>query len=218
MLDAKRSVPAPASLAREVTYTDEDVLEALYRDFRGKCYLCEREVVRGGFQVDHRRPKAEWPEGTYTWSNLYPACGYCNGRRPKSYPEGGLLSPGDGVEQRIHHTGGIDAELNFECIFTAARVGDQPAENAVHELEWVHSVETATTPGARLAARSFLDSIHDHYMSRVRPLEVKARRARTRGKPNIDVEQRLRLVLSRRAPFTMLMRSLVDSSLADLFD
>ncbi|MEM9459994.1 MAG: AAA family ATPase [Myxococcota bacterium] len=49
-------------------------------------------------------------------------------------------------------------------------------------------------------------------------LEIRVRRARRSAKVDEEAERKLRAVLSRRAPFTMLMRSLVDPSLRDLFD
>lgn len=44
MIDVERSALAPASLARGTSCTEQDVREALHRDFLGKCYLCERKL------------------------------------------------------------------------------------------------------------------------------------------------------------------------------
>jgi len=200
VIDVERSTVAPESLARRKSWADEDVLLALRRDFLGKCYLCERELPRGQIEVEHRRPRAEWEAGRFHWPNLFPACHYCNGRRPKTYPEAGLR------------------DLNFRCHFVALRPEDAVAEATAIELSHIHSVETATTPRTRFAARELLDFMHDHFMQQVHPLEIRVLRARKRGALDAETEAKLRTTLSRRAPLTMIIRSLVDPSLSDLFD
>lgn len=219
MIDVARSSTPPASLARKKGYTEHDVLEALHRDFFGKCYLCERKLMIGEIQVEHRRPRSCWPEGTYCWTNLYPACAFCNGRRSRTYPAGGLLSPGEGVEWRIVQRARVDhTATTMECHFAAANADDVMAQATAEELERLHSGQEARTPRARYATDDLRDTIHDHYFEHVHPLERQVHRARRRCRPDLSAEGALAAVLSRRAPFTMLMRSLVLSALFDLFD
>lgn len=85
------------------------------------------------------------------------------------------------------------------------------------QLSKLHA-PTGTTFRARAGAKELLASVHDRDMETISPLEPRARRARRDGAPDLEVERELRTLLSRRAPFTMLTRSLVDPSLADLFD
>lgn len=219
MIDIERSALAPASLARGTSCTERDVREALHRDFFGKCYLCERKLSLGDVHVEHRRPRAQWPEGTYHWPNLFPACAFCNGRRARTYPEVGLLSPGDGVERRIVQLAEVDRTgTAIECEFVAADPNDERAKVTAEELQRLHSGGRARSHRARFATRDLLDTIHDHFLERVHPVELQVRRARKRGQLDADAETRLRAALSRRAPFTMLVRSLVHPGLHDLFD
>ncbi|MCX4240787.1 HNH endonuclease family protein [Paraliomyxa miuraensis] len=219
MIDVERSRVVPASLARETSWADDDVLEALHRDFLGKCYLCERRLSIGEIQVDHRRPISYWPEGAYCWPNLFPCCAFCNGRRSKSYPRASLLSPGDGIERRIEQVALLDhTGTTIECRFVAKDLNDDKARATAEELERLHSVHEARSPRARHATHDLLDTIHDHYLERVHPLHLKVRRARERGRADTEAAAGLAAVLSRRAPFTMLMRSLVHLGVRDLFD
>lgn len=219
MIDVERSVVPPASLARQTSCGERDVLEALHHDFLGKCYLCERRLSIGEIQVEHRRPRALWPEGTYHWPNLFPACAFCNGRRSRSYPDVGLLSPGEGVERRIvqiaqvAHMGTV-----LECQFVAVDPSDAAAVVTAEELQRLHSTQEASSARARYATRDLLDTIHDHYLEKVHPVELQVRRARKRGQADALAEAALMNVLSRRAPFTMLMRSLVHPSLVSAVD
>jgi hypothetical protein len=219
VIDVERSALAPASLARQTSWSDQDVLQALHRDFLGKCYLCERKLSIGEIQVEHRRPRAHWPEGTHCWPNLFPSCAFCNGRRSRSYPAVGLLSPGDRVEQRIVQYAQVDLTgTAIECRFVAADPHDAVARATAEELERLHSSGGARSARARYATRDLLDTVHDCFLEQVHPLELQVRRARKRRHPDLLAETALAAVLSRRAPFTMLMRSLVHPSLAGLFD
>jgi HNH endonuclease len=219
VIDVERSTLAPASLARKTSWSDQDVLEALHRDFYGKCYLCERKLAIGEIQVEHRRPRSHWPEGTHHWPNLFPACAFCNGRRSKSHPEVGLLSPGDGIERRIVQLARVDRSgTAIECEFMAFDPKDLVAQATAEELERLHSGHGARSPRARYATRGLRDMIHDHFLDEVHPLVLKVRRARSRRQPDAFAEAALATVISRRAPFTMLVRSLVHRSLEGLFD
>lgn len=219
MIDVERSNEAPASLAVEVGWSSEDVLRTLHRDFLGKCYLCERTLSIGEIEIDHRRHRSDGDDGHYQWTNLFPACGYCNNRRPKKYPPSGLLSPGDRVETRISQRAMLEADgLLLRCEFQSRNIADAAAVNTAQELQHVHSVETATTDRAKFAARDMLDVIHDRYLADVRPLEIKILRAHRNDERDEAAEAKLRAAVSRHAPFTMLTRSLVHPTLSDLFD
>lgn len=71
-------------------YAAPSVRAALSRLFHGKCGYCEFRLVRMDWDVDHYRPKARVHEVpthpgyywlSYKWSNLLPACTYCNRNR-----------------------------------------------------------------------------------------------------------------------------------------
>lgn len=70
-------------------YRDPQVRMALKELFHGKCAYCEQRLPEN-FEIDHYRPKnrvAERPDHdgyywlAYKWTNLYPACTYCNQKR-----------------------------------------------------------------------------------------------------------------------------------------
>jgi uncharacterized protein (TIGR02646 family) len=79
--------------AHKVTalYRDDDLRKALEAVFRRKCAYCESRLgTVAPEEVEHYRPHgavAESPDHpgyywlAYTWTNLYPACTYCNQRR-----------------------------------------------------------------------------------------------------------------------------------------
>lgn len=213
MIDVKRSHPAPQSLAEEKSWSEADVLEALRRDFGGKCYLCEIKLLFRFTEVDHRRPR-DAGGAKFDWANLFPICGQCNIRRPKKWPEQGLISPGEGVDQRlVHHLepdeGGTRAVARFE----AREPTDVAAASTAEELTRLHSVESATTTGARLRARELLREIADWYVNIVAPLERRVLQARRQQQPDTEAEKRLQALLGLSGQFAGLMRSCVDPSL-----
>jgi|GEM_PF-1568856 len=214
MIDVERSQPAPASLAEEKSWEGDDVLEALHRDFGGKCYLCEIELRLFRFmQVDHRRPRGDGG-AKFAWENLFPICEQCNKRRPKKWPEAGLLSPGDGVDERLNH--GLEVGAGGHevvALFEARDPTDMSACATADELLRIHSVELATTTGARLRARELLQLISDWYLNKVAPLETRVRQGRRQQQPDAEAEQKLQALLGRSGQFAGLMRACVDPSL-----
>jgi len=219
VIDIERSVPAPASLACSKSCSGRDVLEALYRDFLGKCYLCERELSIGEIEVDHRLPQCRWPGGARCWANLFPACAYCNRRRPRSRAKPSLLSPGEGVERRIVQRVRFRPTGDIECMFVPVQPDDVRAQATAEELERLHSPDHARSHRTRLATIELLSKIRDRYLQEVYPVELEVLRARKRRRAkNLAIEATLASLLSRKAQFTMLMRGLVHPALADLFD
>lgn len=71
---------APASLVAKTKYDGQDVLEQLYADYHGKCYLCEMKV-RQFYEVEHFKSKEHYPALEYDWTNLLLSDRYCNGKR-----------------------------------------------------------------------------------------------------------------------------------------
>ncbi len=68
--------------------------------FHGKCAYCESYIPHVTFaHIEHYRPKATFPDLTFSWGNLLLACGKCNsplfkGERFPQEDEGGpLLDP-----------------------------------------------------------------------------------------------------------------------------
>jgi hypothetical protein len=215
VIDAKRPVTAPSSLAEAKSYSGDDVRGALYATFLGKCYLCETPVEPGTFSVDHRRPKAEHPEAEFEWDNLFPTCSQfsCNNRRQKHYPVGGLLNPGEGVEQRVIQriertvTMSLRSGGNCALIFEAQSSQDLPAKNAAIELDRIHNGTDST---AIHAAGSLRRAIIDHVSAVAHDI---CDYIQLMTDPAIDASEldkmrsRVARLVSRRAPYAMLVRS-----------
>ncbi len=217
MIEVQRAAAPPASLADEKDWREEDVLHQLHADFLGKCYLTEVIVPRGGFEVDHRHPRNDggW---AFDWANLYPASKDANVRRQKSWPAGGMLHPdgrGDDVEGRLIQDVIID-ETDIECRFEPLNPKDLAASNTARELERLHN-DDSTGPKA-LDLRQAIK----HRLLRMTLLERQVREARAKRPDADEVRRRLeaefRRFVSRRSPFTALVRSQVHPSLHDLFD
>lgn len=179
MIDVERSSIAPPSLARGTSWSGEDVIEALHRDFLGKCYLCESTVAIGRIEVDHRFPRHLDIERLhhFEWANLFPTCSFCNRRRPKDYPECGLLNPGsDRVETQIEQ--GADPMSTIDevvCWFRARDPADACAQATALELQHLHTIESTTTFRARAATRELLVAVRLRYAQHVFPLASRAR-------------------------------------------
>ena len=135
MIDVERSSEAPASLARRTSWSGDDVVGALHRDFHAKCYLCEA-VIGMDFEVDHRLPRA-------------------------ADPEGGLLFPGpDRVEERLIQAVDPLSSINLvRCNFEAVDEMDRAAVNTGQELTRLHHYSSKTAFRARVRTHERLEAI-----------------------------------------------------------
>lgn len=216
MINVNRSVSPPVSLAKNKTYSEDDVRDQLYADFLGKCYLCESLVARGSFEVEHRQPKNDGG-GEYDWINLFPACRTCNGARPRKYPPGGLLNPGEhnDLEQRIlqwmSKVGGRELPE-----FRSTSPSDERAKNTARELHLIHREKDQRSTD--------LCSAIDRHLAEVRhkALEVYDAHARHGSASSAYVMARAEMqrLVSREAPYSALVRSCVSifPLIKELFD
>ena len=62
----------------------------LERVFQGLCAYCE-ESTRG--EVEHFRPKSQFPDLVYCWSNWLFSCYECNRAKGSKWPAGGYVDP-----------------------------------------------------------------------------------------------------------------------------
>ena len=82
MVKIERTSTAPPSLAVEKKkasgeYNKEDVMDQLYQDFHGKCYLCGIKPPYG-IEVEHLRPHKGDIDRKFDWNNLFLSCRHCN--------------------------------------------------------------------------------------------------------------------------------------------
>lgn len=230
MIDIVRSQPGPEFLRTSKSKGrdrcgHEDVIRTLHTDFLAKCYLCERPLPQSLIRVDHRKHWNDFEDLRFEWTNLFPACDHCNGRRPNTYPEQGLLDPGAGhqLESRLHQRV-LPGPTGEAYEFSATQPDDKAAQNTADELARVHAL-SGSTFRARKGAAELRSAILDRYRLDVEPCARnvrRLRRLRAKGEaiPQGELEaseRKFRRLTSRRAPFTMLVRSLFGD-LHDLFD
>lgn len=84
MVKIKRCPIPPGSLAVEKekkhgSYSENDVIEQLRKDFHDKCYICELKDLPDA-QVEHLRPhyNRRMKDRVFDWNNLFYVCPHCN--------------------------------------------------------------------------------------------------------------------------------------------
>jgi hypothetical protein len=199
-------------------YRSWDVLQIFETDFFAKCYLTEESFYSAGvMDVDHFIPAGQNPNLTFDWNNLFPASHQANMMRPRTLPVGGLLNPCvDNVEVEITYF--LDP-FGEDPGFLARDSTNVKAANTVALLNRLHNGDGTIksiqgTKHLRVAIqRKFIQVIqaHNEYMI-----------AQSTGTPQeqAQTEHNLRMLLSRRKAFTMLMRSIpaINKNLSHLFD
>jgi hypothetical protein len=214
MIDVLRATVVPAGLVKR-NLRSSDVLQALWESFLGKCYLCESLVRVGSFEVDHRVPVNHDATREFDWTNLFPICDGCNKRRPKKHPEGGLLDPACGqsveakLEQRI-----VDRPGDERGPYFAARdTVDRAAVNTAAELDHIHNDHAIKAADLRSAIMTHQGRVFRECLRYLNePLMEQERQ---------EVRERLRRLLSRRAPYTALTRAelaALGPAIVELFD
>lgn len=200
--DANLPKPTPP-----VSYRSSDLLAAFDTYFHSKCYLTEQRFASAWeMDVDHFEPANQNPARVYDWTNLFPAAHKANMVRPRRLPPGGLLDPCvDDVEGDIIYTLAIQGEKPG---FKARDATSKAAVNTAQLLDELHNGKIGnpeshknTAELRRLIERRYKDVLHawGHYRDALitnDPQDVGQAEAELQG------------LLSRRASFTMLMRSL----------
>jgi hypothetical protein len=193
MIDVDRGSP-PASFAFGLG--DTRFREDLCWIHRSKCYLTEAAITASAMDVDHRIPRSDG--GTDAWENLFPADPKANGHRTRRAPSGGYLSPGEGVETRLLQRVEL-MPTGIQCIFAASDADDQPAANTAAELSRLHHDCGGWSKDLRNAIQAFLTYVLD--------LAVQQAALTAADPGHAALTAKLRIELSRNAPFTALVRS-----------
>lgn len=69
-------------------YNQRDVREQLIKMYDDRCCYCESKVsVQSYGRIEHLRPRAKFPEQTYSWDNMHWSCERCNGVKGDSWDE-----------------------------------------------------------------------------------------------------------------------------------
>ena len=154
-----------------------DFLGDLCRVFSGLCAYCE-ELDKG--EIDHFRPKSQFPQLVYQWSNWVFACHNCNQSKQEKWPPIGYVDPcSNSIQERPENFFRFDTEtgeilpmlkMSPDLRDKAQKTIDDLSLNASHHLrerlEWLVLVSGAisddpqrqttdeTSQRARLASRT----------------------------------------------------------------
>lgn len=202
------------------TYRNSDVLRAFDTHFFSKCYLTEQwHGDSHEMDVDHFMPVNQDPALKHDWNNLFPAAHKANMMRPRLWPVGGLLDPcRDNVASRLLATIGV---LGSKPQFEAADPADQAADNTANLLNLLHNGRTGDRE-SQLNTKHLRVTIAKQYDQVLHAIiEFQAAEQGTDMQRRAQARRDLRNLLSRKSPFTMLMRAMkavVTIVPADLLD
>lgn len=95
----------------QTKYSHPHVKDDLVSMFHGKCAYCESKITVVTYgAIEHFRPKSEYPDLTFEWSNLLLSCDVCNnaGHKGTNFPldingEPLLIDPTDAVTDPNTH-------------------------------------------------------------------------------------------------------------------
>lgn len=77
-----KDIPDPEKKKLTSYYRNDAVREGLIKSSEGKCAFCECIPSEGGnIEIEHFKPKSEYPEFTFEWDNFLPSCRKCNGSK-----------------------------------------------------------------------------------------------------------------------------------------
>lgn len=212
MIRMERRADAPAALdpTKPDSYRDPSVYQALAEDFAGKCYLCE--TPRRAAQIEHFRPKADFPELRTTWTNLFLACGgSCNQRRVhwpkdtlgKRWPAEGLLDPStDDIETRLQQGFTWASHEDIVLVaFSATDPTDGAARNTATELNRIHD-EHERGREIRIKITDTINRVCRELAALLNPDRA------------FEARLRLRAMVQRRAPHAGIVRHYLRAHLA----
>lgn len=188
-------------------YRNSGLLEIFDTHFFCKCYLTEQRFGSAwAMDVEHFIPFGERPELVFEWTNLYPADHTANMMKPRRTPEGGYLDPCNPDED-------VETEIEYALIGygTEPRFGpkDSNSPKAANTTTLLHLLHNGKKNDVESASRTkhlrtLIKTKHDEVME---ALAMWLHR-RTDDVRKLEAEEKLKLLLSRRASFTMLLRSI----------
>eukprot|EP01098_Paradermamoeba_levis_P014040 TRINITY_DN6587_c0_g1_i1.p3 TRINITY_DN6587_c0_g1~~TRINITY_DN6587_c0_g1_i1.p3 ORF type:complete len:251 (-),score=-7.16 TRINITY_DN6587_c0_g1_i1:1591-2343(-) len=189
------------------SYRNADLFEAFDECFFKKCYLTEEAFFTSwSMDVEHFIPQKERSDLKYKWSNLYPASHDANMMKPRNTPIGGYLDPcdpNDDVESELLYF--LDYE-NDAVHFEAVDSTNVKAVNTATPLQKLHNGDASESKRKTAELRN---AIHKRYV-RILELIIDWRKAREENnmQSKFEMERKLKGLLSRKASFTMIMRSI----------
>ena len=203
MLNYNRNIVEPPIIKKKCRTSD--VLEKLGIVFNNKCFLCETKKNQpDNFQIEHLRPhKGEDEKLEFDWNNLYLACGDTCNQYKGSYEN--ILDPCNekhNVEKFISYE---LTQIDFVPHFYSNDASNLLIKNTCDLLEKIHNGDKKDsinkTASLRNAidrrAKELLNAIKNYFKAKEKELSLDKQRA----------EQIIKEIVSRKSPYTMLMRS-----------
>jgi hypothetical protein len=198
------NVPKPAVPG---SYRNSDLLAAFDRCFHSKCYLTEQWFPNSWcMDVEHFVSQNEDPTKRYAWTNLYPAEHRANKMKPRATPVGGYLDPcdpADDVESDIFYSVGVMGQ------FPKFDPRDPANAKAVNTTNLLNDLHNGHDEDTRLATAGLRHEIQKKY-DLILHLIIEWLGSPVGSPLKHQYENQLRLHLSRKSSFTMLMRSMVS--------
>lgn len=202
-LNDSENVPKPEVPG---TYRTSDLIEAFDRCFHSKCYLTEQWFPNSWcMDVEHFISQDEDPSKRYEWSNLFPAEHRANKMKPRLTPAGGYLNPcepDDDVESEIKYS--LSAMGQTPC-FKARNPANIKAVNTSSLLNRLHNGHDDNTKLATASLRYEIQKKYDHILN----LMIQWLGSPDGSNIKHQYEMELKLHLSRRSSFTLLLRSMI---------
>lgn len=197
--DNKEKPKAPTS------YRNSDVLQAFDRCFFAKCYLTEESFVNSWvMDIEHFESKAEHPELRYEWTNLFPCDHRANMCKPRNTPEGGYLNPclpEDDVENDILYALSASGERPF---FEARDTTNIKAKNTAELLDRIHNGHDNNTNQASANLRNAIRKKTRLILNKI----IAWQQSKNGTQEKFQAKIELKALLSRKASYTMLCRSI----------
>lgn len=158
MIYLRKTATAPASLANQQSYTEQDVLDQLFADFHEKCYLCEQaeltKVEIDHFEPHHNRTKAHL---VFDWNNLFYSCGHCNGTKSNTFPIHNCTDVSLKILSQLrYHIG----STNLIARITVSAANHNPTTQATADL--LNKIYSGNTPIRKIEARSITSKAQRH--------------------------------------------------------
>jgi len=198
------------------SYRNSDLLDAFDTVFHSKCYLTEEKFINSYvMDIEHFVSQTVNPLLRYQWNNLYPAGHQANMNKPRITPNGGWLDPCDPAD-----------DVETEIIYSVSSFGKIPgfdpldtnnikAVNTCNLLERLHN---GTDEYSSKTSQSLRHAIETRYQE---ILHLIAEYGLTTDQNKLSqLKREIKGLLSRKASFTMLMRSMpaVKNLSQDFFD
>jgi hypothetical protein len=189
-----------------ISYRNADILDAFDECFYSKCYLTEQQFDNSYLMdIEHFYPKNQFPEKRYDWTNLYPADHDANMAKPNTFPFNGYLDPCDKNDD-------VEQDIVYHFDFKARKVSFYPLDatnsKAVNTAELLERIHNGYDKNSKKKAQKIIEALknkRDSILHKI--IEWKDAKERNDKISEIRLEGQLKLMLSRKSSFTMLMRS-----------